>query len=210
MSSTTDFHRLADTGWSITQIQRLGVDARGKTLTVDGIVGPKTLGGTYLDPATVEHELVQVALKELLAGAREQGGNNAGEWVAKYVRKPHVERRKYGAWCAAFVSWCLREAYGAGTPYILGARRLVNRLRKAYTPVALEDIQVGDVIAWKRTSRTTQYAGHVGIVAHVDDEIIMTIEGNSGPRGAVRVWAYDRHDPSRGATGPLWGIGRLT
>ena len=203
----TNYDTLAELGLDVQTIQRLGVDADGKILAVDGIVGPKTRGGTYLNPFAIERPLVEVAKDELLAGAEEIGGNNRGEWVAKYYKRDDASRY-HGAWCAAFVGWCLQQAYGEEAPYKWGARRLVDAVELAGEEVALEDAQPGDVIGWKRDSSTTPYAGHVGIIAAVDCEHIYTIEGNSGPKGRVRVWRYPKDDPSRGATGELWGIGR--
>ena len=208
MTHLTTLEELRTLDLSVEIIQRLGVDTDDKILAVDGIIGPKTSGATYLHPECDLHPLVAVAMAELLAGAEEIGGNNRGKWVAKYYRRKD-DGRNHGAWCAAFVSWCLGEEYGGDAPYSWGARRLVNAVQKEGQKVALEDVQEGDVIGWKRESKATNYAGHVGIVAHVTNEHIYTIEGNNGPKGRVRVWRYNRENPARGATGPLWGIGRL-
>jgi hypothetical protein len=45
-----------------------------------------------------------IALDELVHGAGEEGGNNRGRWVRKYMG---VEEQP---WCVGFATWCYREA----------------------------------------------------------------------------------------------------
>jgi len=184
-------------------VQRFGVEKHGTPLRTDGIVGPKTKSAEYVDPANQAHPLVAYAVGEAVAGAREYG-HNEGPWVVKYMGS---EAWEGGSWCAGFVSWCLNTIYG-DTPYIRGARRLVDALAKQGQRVQPEDIAPGDVIGWERESTTTAYAGHVGIVCEVTDTHVYTIEGNVGPRGEVRVFRYSRSENLRRGDQPVWGIAR--
>ncbi len=175
-------------------IQRLGVDERGRPLTLDGVLGPKTMGATFLDPRGKYPPVVMAALGELLDGAQEQHGNNSGPYVAKYnLDRDPLESESYGAWCAAFAGWCLRYT-DPRAPYSRGARRLVSRLESVF----LKDVAPGDLISWERQSAGNAWSGHVGIIAEVTCDHIYTIEGNVGRTGAVRVFRYDRRDPDRG------------
>lgn len=182
-------------------IQRLGVDAQGRILVVDGVLGPKTKGASYLEPESVEHPLVSCALGELVLGAEEEGGNNLGQWVRKYMGKDWVG----GPWCAGFVSWCLDQTYD-DPPYIRGARRLANEVAEEGEQVGVRFIQPGDIISWKRSSGGS-YAGHIGIVCAVTCDHVYSIEGNAGPKGAVRVWRYALPDLERSGD-PIWKIAR--
>lgn len=182
--------------------QRFGVEPNGEPLATDGIIGPKTKGAEYLDPTSIEHPLVACAVGEAVAGAREFG-HNEGEWVIKYMGH---ERWEGGSWCAGFVSWCLDQVYG-DTPYIRGARRLVDAMIEEKGRVAISQIEAGDVLAWERESSVTNYAGHIGIVSHVSDEYVYTIEGNATPEGRVRVFRYEFPGLER-AGQPVWGVGR--
>ena len=199
--STLRHDQIRRTGLPVALQQRLGVEPNGKPLAVDGIVGPRTRGATYLDPAELErtHPLVACALEELLAGAQEEGGNNRGADPKKYMRGVLYP----GAWCAAFVSWCLRKAYGEHTPYIRGARRLGLAVAEHSELGQLDahELEPGDLIVWNRDGPdpgrdpSDDWSGHVAIVAHVDCDHVWTLDGNRGPRGRVRVFRHDRANP---------------
>jgi len=94
-------------------------------LAVDGIVGVRTRralasalasgsrssqDGTSNSPlpnnatASLEGITLEFALAELAAGACEQGGNNRGPWVKKYMGEEGLP------WCVAFATWCFRQA----------------------------------------------------------------------------------------------------
>jgi hypothetical protein len=49
-----------------------------------------------------------VAIDELNAGAGEEGGNNMGRWVRKYLQPAGLPEGN--SWCAGFVSWCFLQA----------------------------------------------------------------------------------------------------
>lgn len=139
------------------------------------------LGGSRVGRAALE-----AAIGELRAGAGEIGGNNRGRWVEKY----HDGRADPGdAWCAAFASWCFREANRrlTGNPhadapfgYTVGARDVLARCRRkgwAHGPAERYSPEPGDLVAWWRV-RADGWQGHVGIVHQVRDGYLYTIEGN--------------------------------
>lgn len=173
--------RAAQTDLSIDIIQRLGHEAGSiKPLVCDGIAGPRTKSGIYLDPQAVRDAgctPASIALDELLAGAAETT-RNAGPWVMKYARLSPTGDigRDRGAWCAFFASWVLdawAKLHGQSFPAEGSARAVVKMLKR----IALTDIQVGDLIAWPSLTRAA-WAGHVGIVAALTEDGVYTIEGN--------------------------------
>lgn len=165
-----------------------------KPLVADGIIGPKTKSGIYLDPQAVLSAgctPAKVALDELLAGAREIGGPNAGPWVHKYARlSPGATLgTDRGAWCAFFASWVLdawAKLHGKSHPKEGGARAVVRDLAHQLDVrrglFAL--LRVGDLIAWPSMTRAS-WAGHVGFVAALDASGVYTIEGNVDLRPGV-------------------------
>jgi hypothetical protein len=105
------------------------------------------------------------------------------------------------AWCAGFVLWCIhqsdsrwRHAFEAqhykcrrvsGFIDVAGENG-VFRPRKGYDP------QPGDVIFFANATSDVGVAGnHCGIVEHVTDGRVHTIEGNSSNKVARRDYAVD-------------------
>lgn len=175
--------RAAQPSLPLDVLQRLGHEAGTiKPLVCDGIAGTRTKSGIYLSPQAVIDAgctPAKVALAELLAGAAEVGGPNAGEWVIKYARLSAGATlgKNRGAWCAFFASWVLdqwAQLHGKAFGKEGGARAVVKLL----TRVALDAVQVGDLVAWPSLTRAPSWTGHVGIVAALDDLGVYTIEGN--------------------------------
>ena len=195
-------------GLPVRIIQRLGVDAEGAALVVDGVAGERTRGARYLNPQGPHIGGVSAAIAELLAGAEEMPvliegrelRGNRGPWVSKYYLRALNDLRDHGAWCAAFVGWCLQQDLGDGAPYSWSARRLLARCQdQSQAP------RLGAVVCWERAS-AGPYNGHVGIVAHIEDDgTIWAIEGNTSVRGAVR--AYRWAPPYTRAVDKLIGFG---
>ena len=130
---------------------------------------------------TIE-KFLDIARAEI--GKGEEGQNNAGPHVEKYLNRLIEPPAN---WCAAFVSWCIREALiKTGNPapskYFLSARAMWNAVPKSQR---VEVPQPGDLIFFWRESPSS-WMGHVGIVEEVVqkfpgvDSIIRTIEGNKG------------------------------
>ena len=192
---------------STAQRQRLGVEPSGLPLNDDGIVGPKTRSGIFISPRHT-HELLDVALRPAVQGAKEEG-NNRGAWPALFFgvldALPEQDAARWraveqGPWCAAFASWVIREAYGPGHPQAWGARRLVRRWAEAPGwGVSLAEAQAGDLIAWRRDVPGQPAAGHVGIVwGRSEGGLLLVLEGNGSRRaGAVGLYGYRLRDGAK-------------
>ena len=69
--------------------------------------------------------VLAAALCELAAGAREEGGNNRGAWVRKYMGVEGLP------WCVGFATWCYRRACEqCGVEPVLSERWSSSRLVK--------------------------------------------------------------------------------
>lgn len=191
---------------TVDQRQRFGVDRDTlQGLTPDGVAGPKTKNGIYVEPRS-DCALVAKSLwaAEQRAQEDESRGNNDGVWPALFYGAlkdeafSEQDRAKFasvqqGPWCAAFVSWCIREVLGAGQPQAWGARKLVRRWATAPGAVIkyLASAQPGDLVCWRREVPGEPAAGHVGIVYGVCGDLLFVVEGNgSRKHGAVGVYAY--------------------
>lgn len=205
---------------AIRAFQASHLDKHGVPLAVDGAVGsitwwalknpritvstgiidyntmpPASMGGSVLGRAAL-----QIAINELSAGAREIGGNNMGPFVKKYLAPAGLPEGY--SWCAGFMSWCFLKAAGGdkkamGFNYSAGARNIFDQLRKkgktfSGTSDALSP-QPGDLVVWWRVSLPS-YNGHIGIVHHVDDGFLYTIEGNKAANVAGFSYVKTRMD----------------
>ncbi len=94
------------------------------------------------------------------------------------------------AWCAAFVSWCARQA---AIPRYLVANSVFARApyygvpflyKEEYSPLP------GDIVFFADEGEEWS---HVGIVLCAEDELLYTVEGNS--QDFTRVNAYEYDDP---------------
>jgi len=141
-----------------------------------------------------------VALEEMEAGATEVGGNNQGDWVAKYHRvKPSVLDGRW-AWCAAFVSWCYNEAAIRGKvpmpfEYTGSAQRAYKNMGKSKHcgktfGTDYEMVRPGNIVVWWRGAIRT-WKGHIEMVFIRYGNILVTIGGNVGAYPAkVRLFSY--------------------
>ena len=150
----------------------------------DGDVGP--LAAAALD----------VARREI--GHGEEGGNNSGQFVARYHRiEDDGDDDDDGSWCAAFVSYCFEEgakALGIEMPFKRsgGAKKLFGNIAVAGKTV--EDPKPGDVICWDRGTPGS-WQGHIEIVESVSDGVLHTICGNVGAYPAkVKRLSYDLNE----------------
>lgn len=151
---------------------------------------------TRHDPSQLALGAVVVA-KQCL-GQGEDGGNNVGPWLS-HIREVAGKPGKPlpgGAWCAAFVSYCLvisAEKLGESLPFDVsaGARRLYKNIGKAGSFPNIP--QMGDVACWRRGQG---WQGHVGIVIGVGRGCFTTIEGNRGKHPSkVRVFNHELSEP---------------
>ncbi len=187
---------------AVRAFQSANIDPRGQPLVVDGAVGPLTWWA--LETADISAVLrtsaspdltrlpaggsqagraaLQAAITEMQSGAKEIGANNSGKWVKKYLNGLAPEGEN-GSWCAGFVSWCFQEGGGGALPfsYDVGAQSLYRQFRQrgwTYDP-ATQTPEPGDIVAWWRGATQT-WKGHIGLVHHVENGILYTIEGNRG------------------------------
>lgn len=190
MSNTQKVADGTITEWMLSKVFRLWQEENG--LTPDGICGPITRKSLF-DSRESELEglqcsdIAKAALQNArdLIGKGEVGGNNSGEFVEMLLGKEYDgDTDDDGAWCAAFISHCIREASGGNPPFELsfGAKLLFKRAyefgSKSDTPKA------GDIVCWDRgklnEDGSKSWMGHVGIVDRVDGDIFYAIEGNKG------------------------------
>ena len=110
-----------------------------------------------------------------LVGVMEHGGNNTGKQVMKFIRANGGTGPE--PWCGDFVAWCYRVAGSKVVQRGWASVRLIGRL-SGMRVIKLEDAQPGDLVKFS--------FDHVGIfVRRVNGTTIETIEGNTGPTGAV-------------------------
>ena len=193
---------------AVRAFQTQHLDAHGRPLVVDGKVGdltwwalehsrpeikpysavdytklpPRSAGGSVLG-----RKALAIAIGELKKRSGEQGGNNRGPDVRRYLAPAFLIDPNN--WCAAFASWCYMNAC-EGKPdsmpfdYTVGARALLSQFRRKggahlpgqdYAPVP------GDLVVWWRV-RADAWQGHVGLVHQVKDGRLYTIEGNHSPK----------------------------
>lgn len=206
------FDQMAARFADVKLIQRFGVEPNGVPLDDDGVIGPKTRSGLFIDPDLLTHPLTLQMARLALLNAREEGGNNRGRWPGFVMgEKPLIQLtpeqiaalgaadvlkwqgREQGPTCAGHVSTVFRLAYGPGQPWSLSARE-ITRLwsRGPGRVVKLADAQEGDVLAWERDDPDNKAAGHVVIVVARHAGLVITLEGNgSRKNGAVGLYGYD-------------------
>jgi hypothetical protein len=134
--------------------------------------------------------ILQLALIEIAqeqVGIREEGGNNQGEDIIKYLRSswmPEESNRLGYAWCGVFVGWCVREAcikvdIDPKEFHYLGADAYgweKHAKKKGWeilpdTGLALP----GDLVTFDFS--------HIGIVIEDKRDTIDTVEGNTNGKG---------------------------
>lgn len=193
---------------AVRAFQSQNLDQHGQPLVVDGKVGPLTWWSLthpkpdIITPAAVDFETMPApeaggsvlgrnalaaAISELKAGATEEGGNNRGPWVEKYLAPAGLGPGN--AWCASFVSWCYLQASGghkSAMPfaYSPGARALLTEFKEqnlAHAPKSGYQPEPGDIVVWWRV-KLQGWMGHVGLVHQLKEGMLYTIEGNKSPR----------------------------
>lgn len=140
--------------------------------------------------STFTEKLIEIALKEV--GVKEVGSTNRGPRVDEYQRATWLDPKDWGAWCAAFVCWCVREALRAESipetptfkrPQTAGAFDFENwSLKQDNTTQTAKpagrSIQRGDLIIFTFS--------HIGIATSSPDSEgnFHTVEGNSNSHGS--------------------------
>ena len=124
-----------------------------------------------------------------MSGSNLEGFKNFAEYNRMYGKLDNGEGNgmSYGySWCAAFVSWCLRQARVAEStiPTFVSCSRAVKDFRSrgmfkeaksGYIP------QTGDIIFFIKPEDAAQgyVSSHVGIVMGTDSGFVYTVEGNT-------------------------------
>lgn len=158
--------------------QGTAVDWFGEPLVCDGKLGPKTQWALDLrSNGPMRERVIRTALEHI--GVTEQPpGSNRGTMVDLFLAPAGIEGQP---WCAAFVSWVLREARQPWSKYHVSVAEMAHAERQVTGRAPL----VGDVFYILRPDG----AGHCGFVMGVNPGEIMTLEGNCN--NAVRVGRRD-------------------
>ncbi len=192
-----------ETYLAVRAFQAQNLDRHGEPLSVDGKVGELTLWSLKNPKPDIQsnaavdftlmpdksfggskigREALERAIAELKAGAREIGGDNRGPFVQSYL---HGILPEGNPWCAGFVSYCFScNVQKFPFKYSLGARDILQQFKKngwAKAPGQEYLPQPGDIVVWWR-EQLGGSKGHVGIVHHLEDGFLYTIEGNKSPR----------------------------
>ncbi len=152
---------------------------------------------THINTGNMAEDIVAVAetqagyLEGSLAGTV-AGSNNYqkyGQWYDANVDNIGVTR---AAWCAAFVSWCAKEAgvpssivtYHAYCPYGVNWFKNQGRFQSAASRGGSYTPKRGDIIYF--APEGSSVSSHIGIVRYVSNGKVYTVEGNtSGQNGEV-------------------------
>ncbi len=150
-------------------------------------------GNERYDTARVA--LSQLGYHEGNSSRELEGYSNGSQNYTEYCRMQYIISERNYEWCAAFVSWCLRQAgvSESRAPSEISCQRMVNKhtslgifhSNASYTP------RPGDIIFFKFG---TSYSNHVGLVLGVKNGLVYTIEGNQSD--AVQVESYSLSSPS--------------
>lgn len=149
------------------------------------------------------YDTVAIALSQLgyhegdseadMDGLNAKGDRNFAEYTRVWGKVDNQEGNgvSYGyAWCAAFVSWCLRQAKVPTDTALteISCNRMTNWYKKrdifysresGYTPV------LGDIIMFADEDSPS----HVGLVLGVKDGKVYTVEGNSGAQVGTHTYS---------------------
>lgn len=108
------------------------------------------------------------------------GYTRYGDWIDS------SESVIYGAWCASFASFCVYYANIKGVPYSSNCAAWIRKLIDAgmYYDYGEIEPRAGDLMflySGREKDAAERRATHVGIVAEIRENSIVTIEGNVGP-----------------------------
>jgi hypothetical protein len=141
-------------------------------------------------PIGLGERALEVALRELAAAVREEPpGSNDGPRVREYLAPTGL---RGVPWCAAFASWCDREAAGVSGP--LGYQASVAGLwraavAKGMAHTSLSEPERGDLVIFGRSGGDPRRGGtgHVGRVESWDATTVTSIDGNAAGDRVARV-----------------------
>lgn len=168
---------------------------------------------TRPEPGPIALRAAQDALKPSVLAVREQGGNNRGLWVERFLRC--IGLAPGNPWCVAWCQWRLREAaeaLNAALPTWWTRTGSVYKAGNSLWRTAAErqllipgqqrgSVRVGDLalLAWSKP-----YPSHVGIVVGFWADGVIVVEGNTNGDGSAEgdgVYKKHRHWSEIGANG---------
>lgn len=144
-------------------------------------MGPEDVTKPYRIAVSLGELALSIALGE--AGVKEDPpGSNRGERVDVYLRAAGLDPAQDSyPWCAAFVSWAIREAaLRSGGPYRWRGSASVANLLKRNRSLAVVLPKPGDVFL-----HLGEHGNHTGFVTGVTaDGALTTFEGNTDRAGS--------------------------
>lgn len=167
-------------------------------LNPDGVVGKNTFSA-LINPITIVLEeqspksllgntVVAYAKRHLKQSPREIGGQNRGPWVRLYMKGN--EGAKW-AWCAGFACFLMEQACKSKqiplpiTPsFSCDSLAASAKEQGLFLPERGLDHSVIKPGMFFLNRRTSTDWTHVGIVIEANDEVFMTIEGNTNDEGS--------------------------
>ena len=143
---------------------------------------------------TLSVALSQYGYHEGSSSADYHGGNmgSTGNYTEYGFAYGKVSGTYSYAWCAVFVSWCMRQAgegESAGGAFA-SCSLWVARLKELgqYTARSAHTPKMGDLIFF-RSAGVGRVSDHVGLVRYVSGGRVYTVEGNSSGQVALRDYA---------------------
>jgi hypothetical protein len=153
--------------------------------------------------SSIAGSVLSVAQADL--GVHEDLGHNDGKRIRQYFKMFGTTAGK--EWCAAAVSFWLKEAGFSAVSGSMGARNLGDQFKEAglWAPkgkVTPDDLVPGNIAVW---SRGGSGKGHVGVISSSSGDSFSSIEANSGPNSDSVV--INKHSIG---DGNLLGIGLVS
>lgn len=133
-----------------------------------------------LSPQQLLQAKTPLEIAKSYVGVKEKTGNNDGKEVELFLKS--VGLGKGYSWCAAFVSYCIKNSNSNYRPLSAVAQKFITK--KSIKAEINTKLDSGIYVAvWKRGA--TPY-GHIGIVEKQEANIFHTIEGNTsaGAKGS--------------------------
>ncbi|MBR1274414.1 TIGR02594 family protein [Bradyrhizobium sp. AUGA SZCCT0283] len=181
---------LLTTGITVKDL-RAAIDARLSTGFEDaaGLIGKVDPDLSFGPPETaddVSDVPWMVKAKEELAKKIHEFENGSNPEIEKYFVDTTLGRQPDDvSWCAAFVSWCIKESNGARSPVTFSARA-ADWLKNGK---GLEGPQYGAVAVTRPLARGA--SGHVGFVIAWDGTHVTLLGGNQGNAVCARNFPID-------------------
>jgi len=132
----------------------------------------------------IQNKIVKYAQDEI--GNGEENKNNCGRYIKLYLKG-----RENLPWCAGFVSYILNKAGINELGYNSRARDFYYKAKKLNW--IIENPEAGDLIVFWRKNKDGNL-GHIGIIEKIENNKIISIEGNVGKYPArVKRIIYDKN-----------------